>query len=185
MKISKVYCSPESNGKVSYILTFGKQFYLEDILGINNARLFIKDPGFFKLSFKPIKPKIYCTLAWKSYPVTSYLARGKSLESLMFGSPGKYFLMFGNKVNTEFFQDNTWYKEMFMFFPEDNKISLSTLLYKSFYLENDFQRLVFTNSVLNQVNESNGVFVMYNNLIKSRGYWIKEISRYNIYSIFN
>lgn len=182
MKVSNVYRSPESNGKVSYILTFGKQFYLEDILGSNNAKLFIKGPGFFKLSFKPIKSKTYCILAWKSYPVTSYLARGKSLESLMFGSSGKYFLMFG-KISNMFFQDNTWYEEMF--FPEDSNISLSTLLCKSFYLKCDFQRLVFTNSVLNQVNEGNNDFVMYNNLIKSRGHWIKEISHYNIYSIFN
>lgn len=185
MKVSNVYRSPESNGKVSYILTFGKQFYLEDILGSNNAKLFIKGPGFFKLSFKPIKSKICCILAWKSYPVTSYLARGKSLESLMFESPGKYFLMFGNKVSTMFFQDNTWYEKTFMFFPEDSKISLSTLLYKSSYLKCDFQRLVFTNSVLNQVDEGCDEFVMYNNLIKSRGHWIKEISHYNIYSIFN
>ena len=182
MKVSNVYCSPESNGKVSYILTFGKQFYLEDILGSNSAKLFIKGPGFFKLSFKPIKSKIYCILAWKSYPVTSYLARGKSLESLMFDSPGKYFLMFGNKISTTFFQDNIWYEEMF--FPKDSKISLSTLLYKSFYLKCDFQKLVFINSVLNQVDGGSN-FVMYNNHIKSRGYWIKEISRYNIYSIFN
>lgn len=182
MKVSNVYRSPESNGKVSYILTFGKQFYLEDILGSNSAKLFIKGPGFFKLSFKPIKSKTYCILAWKSYLVTSYLARGKSLESLMFDSPGKYFLMFGNKISTTFFQDNIWYEEMF--FPEDSKISLSTLLYKSFYLENDFQRLVFTNSVLNQVDEGIDEFIMYNNLIKSRSYWIKGISRYNIYSIF-
>ena len=185
MKVSNVYRSPESNGKVSYILTFGKQFYLEDILGSNNVKLFIKGPGFFKLSFKPIKSKTYCILAWKSYPVTSYLARGKSLESLMFESPGKYFLMFGNKVSTMFFQDNTWYEKTFMFFPEDSKISLSTLLYKSCYFKCDFQKLVFTNSVLNQVNEGNNEFIMYNNLIKSRGHWIKEISRYNIYSIFN
>lgn len=183
MKVSNVYCSPESNGKVSYILTFGKQFYLEDVLGSNNAKLFIYGPGFFKLSFKPIKSKTCCILAWKSYPVTSYLAKGKSLESLMFESPGKYFLMFGNKISTGF--DNTWYEEMFMFFPEDSKISLSTLLYKSFYLRNDFQKLVFTNLVLSQVNEANNEFVMYNNLIKSRGYWIKGISRYNIYNIFN
>lgn len=181
MKVSNVYRSPESNGKVSYILTFGKQFYLEDILGSNNVKLFIKGPGFFKLSFKPIKSKTYCILAWKSYPVTSYLARGRSLESLMFESLGKYFLMFG-KAST-IFHDNTWYEEIF--FPEDSNISLSTLLYRSYYLENDFQRLVFTNSVLNQVNEGNNEFIMYNNLIKSRGYWIKGISRYNIYSIFN
>lgn len=71
------------------------------------------------------------------------------------------------------------------FFPEDRKISLSTLLYKSYYLKCDFQKLVFTNSVLNQVNEGNDELVMYNNLIKSRGYWIEEISHYNIYSIFN
>lgn len=181
MKVSNVYRSPESNGKVSYVLTFGKQFYLEDILGSNNARLFIKGPGFFKLSFKPIKSKTYCILAWKSYPVKSYLSRGKSLESLMFESPGKYYLMFG-KAST-IFHDNTWYKEMF--FPEDSNISLSTLLYKSFYFKCDFQRLVFTNSVLSQVDESSDEFVMYNNLIKSRGHWVKEISHYNIYSIFN
>lgn len=181
MKVSNVYCSPESNGKVSYVLTFGEQFYLEDILGSNSAKLFIKGPGFFKLSFKPIKSKTRCILAWKSYPVTSYLSRGKSLESLMFESPGKYYLMFG-KAST-IFHDNIWYEEMF--FPEDSKISLSTLLYKSYYLVNDFQRLVFTNLVLNQVNEGNNEFIMYNNLIKSRGYWIKGISRYNIYSIFN
>ena len=155
MKVSNVYCSSESNGKVSYILTFGKQFYLEDILSSNNARLFIKGSESFKLLFKPIEPKIYCILAWKSYPV--YPIREKSLESLMFQSPGKYFLMFG-KLSNMFFQDNIWYEEIF--FPEGSKVSLSTLLYKSYYLENDFQRLVFTNSVLNQVNEGNNEFIM-------------------------
>lgn len=181
MKVSNVYRSPESIGKVSYVLTFGKQFYLEDILGSNNAKLFIKGSKFFKLSFKPIEPKTSCILAWKSYLVTPYLVMGKSLESLMFESPGKYFLMF-NKAST-IFHDNTWYEEIF--FPEDSKISLSTLLYKSYFLKSDFQKLVFTNSVLSQVDEGNNEFVMYNNLIKSRGYWIKEISYYNIYSIFN
>lgn len=185
MKVSNVYCSPESNGRVSYILTFGKQFYLEDILGSNNAKLFIKKgSGSFELSFKPIniKSKTCCILAWKSYPVISYLDRGKSLEYLMFNSPGKYFLMFG-EVSTMFFKDNTWYEEIF--FPEDSKISLSILLYKSHFLKCDFQKLIFTNSVLNQVNEGNNEFIMYNNLIKSRGYWIKGISRYNIYNIFD
>lgn len=183
MKVSSVYRSPESNGKVSYVLTFGKQFYLEDILGSNNAKLFIKGSESFKLSFKPInvKSKTRCILAWKSYPVTPYLVMGKSLESLMFESPGKYFLMFNNA--STIFHDSTWYEEIF--FPEDSKISLSTLLYKSYFLKNDFQKLVFTNSVLSQVDEGNNEFVMYNNLIKSRGYWIKYISRYNIYNIFN
>lgn len=102
MKVSNVYVSPEINGKVSYVLTFGKQFYLEDILDSNNAKLFIKGSRSFKLLFKPIKSKTHCILAWKSYPVISYLARGKSLESLMFESPGKYYLMFG-KVSTMFF----------------------------------------------------------------------------------
>ena len=183
MKVSNVYCSPEINGKVSYILTFGKQFYLEDILGSNNAKLFIKGPRSFKLSFKPIKSKTRCILAWKSYPVTSYLARGKSLESLMFESPGKYCLMFGNKASTIFY-DNTWYDEIFLL-EDSNKISLSILLHKSLYLKSDFQKLVFWNSVLNQVDKGNDELVKYNNLIKSRGYWIKEISHYNIYSIFN
>ena len=128
-----------------------------------------------------IQKKTCCILAWKSYPVTSYLARGKSLESLMFESPGKYYLMFGKARNI--FYDNIWYEEMF--FPEDSKISLSTLLYKSFYLKSDFQKLVFTSLVLNQVDEDNYEFVMYNNLIKSRGHWIKEIIYYNIYNIFN
>ena len=48
MKVSNVYVSPEINGKVSYILTFGKQFYLEDILDSNNAKLFIKGSRSFK-----------------------------------------------------------------------------------------------------------------------------------------
>lgn len=186
MKVSSVYCSPENfGGKVSYILILGRPFYLEDLLGTGNARLFIRGPGFFELSFKPIKPKVRCMLAWGSDSVISYLARGKSLEYLMFGSPGKYFLMFSDsdKLSGRIFHNNTWYEEMYLL--EDSKISLSTLLYKSNYLKNDFPKLFFINSVLNQVDTGNNEFVMYNNLIKSRSHWVEEVKRYTISTIFN
>ena len=193
MKVSNVYCSPEDfGGKVSYIFILGRPFYLEDLLGTGNARLFIRGPGFFELSFKPIKPKVRCMLAWGSYSVISRLGIGNNLDYLMFSSPGKYFLMFSDsdELRSPIFHNNTWYEKIYL--PEDSKINLSTLLYKSNYLKNDFPKLFFINSVLNQVDTGNNDFVMYNNLIKSRSHWIEshshwveEVKRYTISTIFN